>query len=110
MARKKAYRFGQPSGVANVVQTVCADYQRRGEVIRKKNAPCAVRTVYVYINEKIDSSLGVIEEGTRLQMLADIGMGRGYDFSPLSLVMAKNTYYKRKRATVEEIARSLNLI
>jgi hypothetical protein len=107
MARKRIYdNYEVPKGVVNIVKTVCADYDRRS----KGNADEAVLETYLQLNGVIDTALEEIEAGIRRVILDDVRLGRGYDFSPASPFLAKNSYYNRKRQFVYNVARGLKLI
>jgi hypothetical protein len=110
MPRSKDQLYSMPVNVADIVRIVCADYGRRERDIRKQAREEAVIANYTEMNSVIDSALCGVEEGIRSNLLDDIGAGRGYDFSPLSPLMSKNTYYKRKTQVVKDIAHGLALI
>lgn len=107
---KLYYQFELPSSVVEIVKTVCADYTRRDRAIKLGNVTGEVLTRYIELNSVIESSLEEIEVGIRMDILKDIQNRRGYDFSPASSYISKNTYYKRKKKLIYDIAKSLALI
>jgi hypothetical protein len=110
MARNKESLYDIPTNIADIVRLMCADYDRRAYDIMKRSREEKVITKYTELNSVIDGALTEVEYGIRRELLDDIGLGRGYDLSPLSPLMAKNTYYKRKKAVVTGIAERLDLI
>lgn len=111
MAREKIY-FSRdiPASVVNIVKTVCADYDRRERMIKHSSITGTVLEKYVEWNAIIDKALEDVEVGIRRSLLEDVQHGRGYDFSATSPFLAKNTYYKRKRKLIYDIAQGLLLI
>ena len=108
MPKKKIYyRHEIPSSVVNIVKSVCADYDRRARVI---GIDGSVLDTYLQLNGIIDKALEEVEPGIRRIILDDVRLGRGYDFSPASPFLAKNTYYSKKRKLVYDIAKGLRLI
>ena len=110
MARPRVYdTFDTPHGVSAIVKAICADYNRR-RVALGGDLPDNVREHYSTLNAAVESALGEIEPGIRSAILADIVKGNGYDVSAATYYLAKNTYYRRKRKLIHDIAVSLNLI
>lgn len=110
MARRKAVdKWEVPETVVQIVKAFCADYSRRAKALSRHNVSDDTVALYVKLNSVIDAALEEVEEGIRQIMLTDIQLGRGYDFSPASPFLAKNTYYQRKRKIVHKIAKSLLL-
>lgn len=110
MGRRKKYRHNLPASVANVVKSICADYGRREEAIKFSAITGPVLARYVELNAAIDTALEAVEAGIREELLADIASGTGYENSKLAALMAKNTYYERKKRVVTLMARKLALI
>ena len=111
MARTKMYyRWEIPTGVVAIVKSVCADYERRERAIKYAAITGTVIERYVELNAVIDTALESVELGIRRELLRDIQLGRGYDFSGASPFLAKNTYYQRKRKLIHDIAQGLSLI
>lgn len=104
------YQFKLPSTVVNIVKTLCADYNRREQAIKRGNVTGAVLDRFVELNAVIDTALEEIEVGIRKEILYDIQYNRGYDFSPVSYCIAKNSYYKRKKKIIYDIAKNLAFI
>lgn len=102
--RKNKWRI--PSGVVEVVKSLCRDYDRR----EKAAGDEAVAENNKRINTAIDEALESVEVGIRRDILHDVSNGVGYDMSQASPYMAKNTYYDRKRKVIHDIAKKLNLI
>jgi hypothetical protein len=107
MRRFNRYKYELPHTVVNLVEAVCADYDRRNVIISADRAPS---DMVKELNRAVDSGLEVIEECLRRDMCRDIGLHRGYHFSPLSGVMSYVTYYQRKKKAVYQIAVELRLI
>ena len=111
MARQKIYfKHEIPSSVVDIVKTLCADYVRRERALRWDQLSEGVKNEYSRLNNAIDAALSIISASSRLDMVKDIGLGRGYDSSPCSPFLAKNTYYQRKREIVHNIAINLKLL
>ncbi len=108
MAKKNQYEL--PTSVVEIVKTLCADYFRRERAIRYGNVTGAVLDRYIELNANIDMALETIEVGIRMDILRDIQFRRGYDFSPASVCISKNTYYTRKKKLIYDIAKRLSLI
>lgn len=111
MSRQRMYfRWEIPTSVVNIVKSVCADYDRRQRIINSSVASTDVIARYSELNAVIDEALLDVEPGIRKDILNDIHLGRGYDFSPASPFLAKNTYYQRKRKLIHDIAKGLSLL
>ena len=65
---------------------------------------------YIELNASIDKALESEAADVRCVLLDDIGLERGYHFSPISHLLAKNTYYKKKRKIIHDIAVELRLL
>jgi hypothetical protein len=89
---------------------MCIDYDRRNVAIKFETVPADVLQSYQQTNAIIDAALELVEVGIRRDMLNDIILDRGYHYSPISYLFAKNTYYARKRQIVYKIAKTLKLI
>ena len=111
MARtKKYFNYEIPKGIVEIVKAICADYVRRDRALRWDELNDGVRFEYLRLNGAIEGALGIIDTSSRLDMIGDIAQGRGYEFSPCSPFLAKNTYYQRKRQIVHDIAVNLGLL
>lgn len=111
MARNRIYeRWYIPKSVVAIVLSVCCDYERRQRAIERKAVTDAIRGEFERLNGIIDLALLDIEPGIRKCLLDDIAGARGYMNSPCSAIIAKNTYYNRKRKLIHDIAVGLNLI
>lgn len=111
MPKSKTYcQFKLPSTVVEIVITLCADYNRREQAIKRGNVTGAVLDRFIELNAVIDAALEEIEVGIRKEIFFDILYRRGYDFSPASYCIAKNTYYKRKKKLIFDIAKNLAFI
>ena len=110
MSKKRAYKYSVPTGVAIIVQGLCADYARRERAIKYSAITGPLLARYVEINAAIDTALEGVEPGIREELLRNIGSGCGYDASDLCVLMSKNTYYARKRKVIVAIAHGLWLI
>ncbi len=99
-----------PGGVVSIVKAICADYRRRESRIRRGNLSVDTLRIYVALNSVVDKALEDVEVGVRRDILNDLCQKRGYDGSPCGGYMGKNTYYRRKRKLVFDIAKELHLI
>ena len=110
MGRRRETKWDIPYSIVKIVVMICADYERRRIAIEIANDTDAVIAEYIRLNNIVDHALSSIEEGIRGVILDDVSLGRGYDFSPASPFLAKNTYYQRKRKFVHDIAKGMMLI
>lgn len=109
MGRKKVFHdFDIPATVVSIVRAICADYDRRIRVMYMKDGD--VQEQYRTLNDAVDQSLLCIECGIRKIIFDDICLGRGYDHSPASAMMAKTSYYNRKKKAIHDIADKLKFI
>ena len=99
-----------PATVTEIVRAMCADYPRRSRAIQFEDIPNAVRIRYIELNSIIDTALESVEIGIRKDLLRDVQRRRGYDFSPAAECISKNTYYRRKKKLIYDIAIGLHLI
>jgi hypothetical protein len=99
-----------PRTIVEIVQAVCADYDRREAAIKYSAISGPVLKTYVDMNAAIEKALTCVEAGIRYELLYDIGRRTGYDVSTLADRMAKGTYYQRKGQVISAIARALALI
>lgn len=106
----KANKWGLPPSVVRIVGAMCTDYDRRNVAIKFDKGSEDTLAYYRRINGIIDVALEEVEVGIRRDMLNDIILNRGYDYSPASPFLAKNTYYSRKRKIVYTIAKAMYLI
>lgn len=104
----KTYQL--PHSVYMIVKCICTDYDRRCVALKKGQISDSVREEMERLNGVVDTSLTLVEEGIRREMLYDIILGRGYDSSPASAIISKNAFYLRKRQIVQNIAETLSLI
>ena len=110
MPKPKLYfQYELPFSVVMIVKAICADYRRREHKIKYSTAS-GVTSRCAELNAIIDKALEEVEVGARRDMLCDICTRRGYDSSPCGAYMGKNTYYRRKRKLIYDIAKSLSLI
>lgn len=111
MSRQKIYfKWEVPKTVVDIVKTICADYERREYLIKYSAITGTVLERYIELNAIIDKALEDVEIGIRRDLLKDISCERGFDRSYISLCIGKNTYYRRKRKLVHDIAEGLSLI
>lgn len=111
MGRKRIYyRYEIPKSVVVIVKSVCADYDRRRLLSEMGDLDESVKNRYDYLNGAIDSALVEIDPGIRRVLLDDIRINRGYDYSPASPFLTKNSYYMRKKKIIHDIAKGLSLI
>lgn len=111
MAKHRIYhKWEIPSTVVDIVRAVCDDYDRRSRMIQFGSVDGDVLALYVALNNAVDKALDEVEVGIRKSLLSDICRRRGYHFSQASPLLAKNTYYARKRKAIHDIAVGLSLI
>lgn len=109
MARPKVYdNFCLPRGVVAIVKDICADYTRRKAAL-SGDLPDNIRETYTRLNKAVEDALEEIEKGIRSAILSDVANGRGYDVSEATFYLAKNTYYRRKRKLIHDVAVALSL-
>ena len=104
------FRYEIPTNVVNIVKAICADYDRRIQLLKSDNIDSGCRAEFLYINKAMESALEDVEIGIRKIMLCDIQHNRGYEHSLSSAFIAKNTYYARKRKLIYDIAKNMKLI
>jgi hypothetical protein len=111
MARRAYYKnWGVPASVVMVVTSVCADYTRRDKALRSCSMNEAVQEHLRSLNAIVDTALEDIEPAIRKDIINDITYGRGYNKSACSLILAKDTYYRRRRKLIYDIAIAMRLI
>ncbi len=111
MPRSKMYfKYDIPKTVVELVKAFCADYHRRERAIKFSNVTGEVLERYVELNAVIDRALEEVEVGIREDILRDIRKRKGYDFSAAASCLSKNTYYRRKRKLIYDIAKGLSLL
>ena len=98
-----------PSSLVCVIKSVCSDYYRRATAIKNGTASGVVLDEYLRLNIAVETALEDIEKGIRGELLHDVALGLGYNKSVISVFMAKNTYYQRRRKLIYDIAKALNL-
>lgn len=107
---KEFRKWGLPNSVVAIVRAMCVDYDRRNTAIKYNTVSDEVLKSYRELNGIINEALEEIEVGIRRDVLNDIILDRGYNFSPASPFMAKDTYYARKRKVVYTIAAKIHLV
>ena len=111
MGRNRKYsRCNLPRGIEQIVCGVCADLDRRCEAVRRGDVRGGVLDLYKRLNEAVEVASVCVEPEIREYIIRDIAASRGYDYSICSSYVAKNTFYKKKRQLVYEIAKKLELI
>ena len=111
MARQKMYfKWDMPTSIVEIVKAICADYDRRERAIKFGNVAGDVLMKYVELNNVINNALQAVEVGIRTELLRDIQNRRGYEHSAAALIIAKNTYYNRKKKLIYDIAKDLRLL
>ena len=111
MARKRFFEhYTVPLSVARIAISVCGDYERREKLIRSSPSESPTFARMSELNSVVEQALSALEPAIRKDMLNDISEGIGYHKSKCSLMMGKNTYYRRRRKLVYDIAILLNLI
>ncbi len=99
-----------PSGLERVVVALCADYFRRAEVIRDRDAPYNVIMEYRFLNCRImNAAIEAAGPRDAEGFINDIGMDIGYAKSSL-WTLSERAYKQRKREVKLGIARRLSLI
>ena len=104
------YEWEVPREVVEIVRGICADYERRENAIKFSTISGDVLCRYVELNSAVEAALGDVEIGLRQDIIDDVALNRGYDFSPCSNYISKGTYYNKKRKLIYDIAKRLYLI
>jgi uncharacterized membrane-anchored protein len=111
MPKPKLYfKWDIPTSIVDIVKAICADYDRRERTIKFGTISGAVLERYIELNNAVDKALQDVEIGLRNYLLSDIRYNRGYDYSDAQEIIAKNTYYNRKRKLIHDIAIELKLL
>jgi hypothetical protein len=111
MARPRIYcRWEIPKSIVIIVTAVIADYERRERILKDRNASETVLDKAAELNAIVDTALEDIEPALCKDIVSDITDGRGYKRSSCSLVMQENTYYRRRRKLIHDIAVAMGLI
>lgn len=110
MSKRKRGNNAFPGSVVRIVKSLFADYARREKIIKFSSITGPVLARYVEINAAIDAAMETAEAGIRAELFDDIVHGRGYEASQLAPLMAKNTYYARKKKVMLTVAKILWLI
>lgn len=99
-----------PPELERIVIALCADYQRRAEIIGSKNAPYNVIMEYRFLNYRImNAAMEVAGSRDALFFINDIGTDIGYAASDL-FVLSEKVYKERKREVKINIAKRLSLL
>ena len=106
----RAYKYRVPGNIADIVCAVFADHVRREQELARGELAPDVLAKYGELSAAVELALECVEENIRKDILCDIAEGRGYEASMLAPIMAKNTYYERKREVICGLARILTLI
>ena len=111
MSKHRTYfKWEIPSTVVKIVNSICADYDRRELIIQHSSACGDVLEKMIELNTIVNNALESVEPGIRKDIIKDISEGRGYFKSNCCIIMEKNTYYRRRRKLVHDIAVLMNLI
>lgn len=111
MARKRMFfKHEIDSRVVQIVNAIIADYDRRENLIKYSTVTGPVLDRLVELNAIVDRALEDIEPGMRRDIVQDITFGRGFYKSNCCVMMEKNTYYRRRRKLVHDIAVEMHLI
>ena len=110
MSRRNNTKFNLPFSLVQIIKSICADYDRRADIINRSSASDDVTEEYLKLNKAVDDAFTDVEIGLKKHLLEDIKLGRGYEASLASSFIAKNTYYKRKKKIIYDVARSLSLL
>lgn len=107
---KKYYEWDLPRSVVEVIRGVCADYERRENAIKYSSITGRVLDRYIELNGAVDEAVSEIPADMRKNIIEDVADNIGYDFSQCSAVMARKTYYLKKRKFIHDVAEKLFLI
>ena len=92
-----------------LIVALCADYERREELIRSGKLKARVEAEYRYFNAKIrNAAEDIVGEGRALIMIKEVGEKRGYAKSEIT-DMCEKSYKVKKHAVKELIAQRLHL-
>lgn len=103
------FKHNLPGEVVSVAVAVIGDYRRREREIERGVLSEHLLSAYKKYNGIIDEAVSVLEPGMRDEMLSDIIKGRGYEHSMIGWMLAKESYYMRKREVIYRVARGLGL-
>ncbi len=110
MSRRKKMKYNLPLSLVQMIKSICADYDRRADIINRSLASEDVVEKCAALNSAIDSAFLDVESGLKSYLLEDIKLNRGYEASMASPFIAKNTYYKRKKKIIYDVAKCLFLL
>lgn len=111
MPRVKIYDAWEiPTGVAKIAKAICADYDRRAAAIRKGEGSEELLEEYRRLNAAVDAALAGEEVGTRADLLRCMADRQGYEKNHAHLYICRQSFYRKKRQIVHDVAKSLNLV
>lgn len=99
-----------PAELDKILIALCADYQRREEIIRRKSAPYNVIMEYRFLNYRImNATIEIAGSRDAISFIKDIGENVGYADSELWL-LSETIYKERKREVKLNILKRLSLM
>lgn len=99
-----------PKGLENLVVGLCADYGRRGQIIKRRSATYGVIMQCRFLNYKIyNAACQIAGDADAEVFIREIGERVGYSRSKLSK-LSEIDYKKRKAAIKRNIAKELLLM
>lgn len=114
MPYKKIEGEKLPISVKRQIVALCGDYKRRESEILRDRRRREVLLQYKAINELIKASADEVcpyeSEDVKRALIISLGEIRGYNSSPLCMMMSAAAYYRRKELLTRKIAERLNLL
>ena len=99
-----------PEELEQILIALCADYTRREEIIRRKDAPYNVIMEYRFLNYRImNATIEIAGSRDAIYFIKDIGGNIGYSESDL-WVLSEVVYKERKREVKLNILKRLSLM
>ena len=108
--RKKYDIFKVPTHAKILVTAMIAGYRARQKAIDMKTVSDKVAATYENLNYCIDKAIESMEPGLRNIMLYDFEHRVGFKYSDACTFISANSYFRRKRRLIYDVAKMVNLI
>ena len=109
----KLDRYELPQSVALLIRALCADYEREGKLLRKKDLDDTIKVTMMTFSYTVYTEVAKATHlvGVHVDTFsAEIGANVGYQHSELCHVLTRGRYYRVKRRAMWAIAKALYLI